>query len=269
MLAGMRVLTFIAFASLVAALLPGCGSSEPDDPIARIQKRGVLVVATEAEFRPFEYVLPSGEIVGFDVDLARAVADDLGVKLELRNVKFEGIFLELRQGLADMIASGVTILEERRKAARFSDPYFFTVTALLVNKAKAAEIRSAADLNHEGRIVAVKQGTTGEKAAMEVLPKATRLSHQTENGAALDVAEGRADAFLYDLHSVEQHHAQHPDRTVLLSTPVTVENYALVVRLEDGALAERINAVLAAMRKDGRLAELMKRHGPSGSIEKP
>jgi polar amino acid transport system substrate-binding protein len=240
-------------------LLAGCGGEGPKP----------LVVATEAEFRPFEYVLPSGEIVGFDIDLARAIAKDMGAELKLRNVKFETIFEELNAGYADLVISGVTVTEERKRTVAFSEPYFFTVTALLLNKEKAGSVTSVSQLNDPARTVAVKEGTTGAQAAERVLPKARLLSHKTENGAALDVAEGRADAFLYDLHSVEQHHAQHPDRTVLLRTPITVEAYAIAARPGDAALLARVDKVLAAMRADGRLAEIAKKHGPSGSIEPP
>ncbi len=269
MLAPMRSLPLVLLACLLPALLPGCGFSEPSDPLERIRARGALVVATEAEMRPFEYIQPDGSIVGFDVDLARAVADDLGVKLELRNVKWDSIIPELASGRSDLIASAMTVTEERRKSVLFSQPYFFTVTALLVNKAKAGEIRSIADLDREGRVLAVKEGTTGEIAARERCPKARVVSHETENGAALDVAEGRADAFLYDLANVKQHHQNHADRTVLLLEPVTYEPYAIAARHEDAALMARVDAVIIAMRKDGRLAELMKHHAPDGSLEKP
>jgi polar amino acid transport system substrate-binding protein len=243
---------------LLLLALAGCGGKGP-----------TLIVATEAEFRPFEYVLPSGEIVGFDVDLARAIAEDLGVELELKNVSFETIFAELDAGYADLVISGVTVTEERKKTVAFSQPYFYTVTALLLNKEKAGNVTDVAQLDDPSRTVAVKEGTTGVQAAERAVPKARLLSHKTENGAALDVAEGRADAFLYDLHSVEQHHAQHPDRTVLLRTPISVEAYAVAGRRSDTALLARVDKVLAAMRADGRLAALAKKHGPSGTVEAP
>jgi len=269
MLAPMRPLPLVLLAYLPLAALFGCGSSEPGDTLARIRARGALVVATEAEMRPFEYVQPDGSIAGFDVDLARAIADDLGVKLELRNVPWDSIIPELKSGRSDLIASAMTITEERGKAVLFSQPYFFTVTALLVNKAKASEIKSIADLDREGRVLAVKEGTTGEFAAQQRCPKARIVSHKNEDGAALDVAEGRADAFLYDLANVKQHQANHPDRTVLLPEPVTYEPYGLAVRHSDVTLMARVDAVIEAMRKDGRMAALMKRHAPEGSLEKP
>ncbi|MFM8980159.1 MAG: transporter substrate-binding domain-containing protein [Planctomycetia bacterium] len=254
----------------VLALLPaGCGRGAPAGTLERIRERGALVIATEAEFRPFEWVEPSGKVVGFDIDLAEAVAEGLGVRLEVRNVKFDSILSELRQGLADLVVSGMTVTPERAQSVRFSQPYFFTVTALLLNRASAGTVAAAGELDDPARTVAVKEGTTGEQSARKMLPRARIVSHKTENGAALDVAEGRADAFLYDLHSVEQHHAQHPERTVLLRTPVTVEAYAIAGRLEDSELMARVDATLEAMRKDGRLAALKARHGPTGSIEAP
>lgn len=262
-------LVVVPLLAWLAVLLGGCGRGGSSSTLDRIRERGVLVIATEAEFRPFEWVEPSGKVVGFDIDLAQAVADALGVRLEVRNVKFDSILSELRQGLADLVVSGMTVTPERAQSVRFSQPYFFTVTALLLNRASAGTVASAKELDDPARRVAVKEGTTGEQSARAMLPRARLVSHKTENGAALDVAEGRADAFLYDLHSVEQHHAQHPDRTVLLRTPVTVEAYAVAGRLEDGDLMARVDATLEAMRKDGRLAALQARHGPTGSIEPP
>lgn len=262
-------LVVVPLLAWLAVLLGGCGRGGSSSTLDRIRERGVLVIATEAEFRPFEWVEPSGKVVGFDIDLAQAVADSLGVRLEVRNVKFDSILSELRQGLADLVVSGMTVTPERAQSVRFSQPYFFTVTALLLNRASAGTVASAKELDDPARRVAVKEGTTGEQSARAMLSRARLVSHKTENGAALDVAEGRADAFLYDLHSVEQHHAQHPDRTVLLRTPVTVEAYAVAGRLEDGDLMARVDATLEAMRKDGRLAALQARHGPTGSIEPP
>lgn len=257
---------------LAALLTPllwlcACGERAPDDPLARIRSRGALVVATEAEFKPFEYVTPTGEIVGFDVDLVRALAEDLGVTLVLRNVRFESIVAELATGKVDLIASGMTVTPERAKSVLFSEPYFFTKTCLLVSSKRRDDVRSIADLNRPERVLAVKESTTGATTAALRCPKARIVSHKTENAAALDVAEGRADAFLYDLSSVREHQRQHPDATFLLEEPVTYEPYALAVRPDEPALKARVDALLRALRADGRLEAIFRRHAPEGSLE--
>lgn len=253
--------------ALLLGALPGCGGPAEGDALERIRARGELVVATEAEFPPFESVDATGRIVGFDVDLAQALADDLGVRLVLRNVRFEAIIPELLSGKADLILSGLTVTEERRRSVRFSEPYFYTITCLLVRRGLEGQVRSVSDLDDPARTLAVKEGTTGEAAARAKAPRARRVSHKTENAAALDVAEGRADAFLYDLSSVRQHQRQHPERTFLIETPITYEPYAAAFRPEDAPLAERMDRLLAALRADGRLRRIAERHGPEGSLE--
>lgn len=252
---------------LLSALPGGCGRRTPGDPLERIRARGRLIVATEAEFKPFEHVTATGEIVGFDVDLVRAIAADLGVALELRNVRFESIIDELISGKADLIASGMTVTPERARSVLFSEPYFFTKTCLLVNVRLREEVRSVADLDREGRTIAVKESTTGAATAAKRCPRARLISHKTENAAALDVAEGRADAFLYDLSSVREHQRQHPETTFRLEEAVTFEPYALAVHPEEPALKARVDAVLRALRADGRLEAIFRAHGPEGSLE--
>jgi polar amino acid transport system substrate-binding protein len=256
-----------ALLALVAVLpLAACGRGA-GDPLARIQERGALIVALEAEFKPFEYVDPTGTIVGFDVDLARAIADDLGVKLELRNVKYETIVAELTSGKVDLIVSGMTITPERARSVRFTTPYFHTWTALLVSTSRASDVRQVEDLDREGRIVAVKEATTGEQVVRRLCPRAKVISHKTENAAALDVAEGRADAFLYDLSSLIEQQRQHPERTRVVSKPITVEPYGIATHPDDGTLLARVDALIAAMKEDGRLEALVARHKPVGGVE--
>lgn len=246
---------------LLSLLLGSCGEPAPAGGILeRIRARGALVVATEAEFPPFESV-EGGQIVGFDVDLVRAVADDLGVRLELRNVSFKSIIDELTSGKVDLIASGMTVTDERARTVLFSDVYFTTITCLLVSTARRGDVRSVEDLDRPDRTVAVKEGTTGEVAAKKRLTKARIVSHEAENTAAMDVAEGRADAFLYDLSSVTQHQQRNPERTFLIEAPVTHEPYAMACRLSDTALKQRVDAVLARLRTEGRLAALLAKHG--------
>lgn len=257
-----------AFAlGIVAVLLAACGARpEATDlwevsVIRKAKERGKLVVATEAEFPPFESRDGNGKLVGFDIDLCRDIGKLLGAEVEFHDVKFDTIAAEVTSGKADLIASGMTITPDRALTLTYTQPYYQTVTALLVSKKRASDVHSVEDLNRKDRVIAVKQGTTGQKAAEEKLPNATLRPLDTENAAALEVALGRADAFLYDLHSVRIHHREHPDETFLLETPVTVEPYALAVRKGDPEAITWLNVVLEHLRKTGRLKELYARHG--------
>jgi polar amino acid transport system substrate-binding protein len=183
------------------------------------------------------------------------------VRLVLRNVPFETIFSDLTTGRVDLVVSGVTVTPERARTVAFSRPYYETVTCLLLSRARAAGVRGIADLDDPARTVVVKQGTTGEAAARERVPRARIRSYPTENAAALEVAQGRADAFLYDRASVVQHHRLHPETTILLEEPVTLEPYAIAARLGDAALVAWLDEQLRRLEASGRLEVLYALHG--------
>ena len=215
-----------------------------------------MIVALEAEFEPFEYIDKNGELVGFDVDLARILAEEMEVSVEFVNISFDGIIASLLTKKCDLIISGMTATPKRALRASYSTPYFHTITCLLVSKKRAADVLGIADLNKPGRIVAVKQDTTGHMAAMRRCPLAEIVSYGKEADAALEVAFGRADAFLYDLRAVQNHHAKHPDTTFILREPVTVEPYAIACRKGDPDTVAWLNLVLHHLKRDGRLEEL-------------
>jgi polar amino acid transport system substrate-binding protein len=263
-----RRLRSLAVCLGIAALVAACGQEPRGDPLQRIRARGELIVAHEAAFEPFEYSDPkTGEVVGFDVDLARELAKELGVKVTFRNMKFNDVFTDVRTGRSDLAISGITVTAERERDFAFSTPYFHTVTALLVSRRKAPEVRSVRDLDREGRVVAVQSGTTGVVAAAKACPHAKAQHYDTENDAVLDVVQGRVDAFLYDLASLRKDHEHNPDTTILLPEPITSEPYAVLAHKDEPALVAWVSAVLAKLRASGRLQEILARHKPDGTLD--
>ena len=224
-------------------------------------ERGKLVVATEPQFRPFEWKNDKNELVGFDIDLARMIGKELGVEVEFLEVAWTSIIPTLLGGKADLIMSGMTATPKRALTVSYTDPYFHTITCLLVSTAKGGDIKSIADLNQPGRVVAVKEGTTGHVAAQKHCPKAKVVSTELENDAANEVVQGKADAFLYDLWSIRQHHKNNPDTTRVITTPVSREPYAIAVRKGDPESVAWLNLVLRTLRLDGRLQELYEKYG--------
>jgi polar amino acid transport system substrate-binding protein len=248
---------------------PACGRPPEatdlweNSAIRRAKESGRLVVALESEFPPMESRDASGNLIGFDVDLARTIARELGdeVVVDFHDVKWDTIQAELTTGKADLIISGMTATPDRALTISFSDPYFETVTWLLVAKRHQGRVKTYRDLDSPDFTIAVKSGTTGVNAARTHLPRAKRVDFPTENAAALEVASGRADAFLYDLASVKRHQAEHRDETFLLEETVSVEPYAIACRKGDPETLAWLNLVLDHMRRDGRMEELYARHG--------
>ena len=247
---------------LLALLVVGCGAGGEgrQSTLAGIIERGELVVGLEAEFRPFEYVDENGDIVGFDVDLVSLMAEELGVKLRVVNLKWTALPQELLKGTIDVIASGMTATLERAKRISFTDPYYETGLCLLLHKGSADDVKSVRDLNDDRYLVVVKTGTTGEKAAKEFLPNARLLSLDKEGMCALEVAQGKAAAFVYDRHSVIKNHRRHAETTRTILEPFTYEPYAMGIRKGDLDWWMWINQFLRQIKKDGRYAEVRERY---------
>ncbi|MDA1193727.1 MAG: transporter substrate-binding domain-containing protein [Planctomycetota bacterium] len=233
----------------------GCGEST-ESTLARVKARGVMRVAMEPTFPPFETRDENDQLVGFDVDLARVIGGELGVEVEFVTVVWDSIIPTLLSGKADFIISGMTATAERALTVSYTEPYFHTITCLLVSSSKAPGLTDVEQLNEAGRVIVVKEGTTGHTAAEASCPKANIVAVKTENDAAREVQLGRADAFLYDLRSIRTHHRLNPDDTYVITKPVTIEPYAIAFAHGDAETAARLNAILRAMRGDGRLKEL-------------
>ncbi|MCK8603882.1 transporter substrate-binding domain-containing protein [Desulfoferrobacter suflitae] len=222
----------------------------------QIIKRNKLIVGMEVEFFPFEYADEKGNPIGFDVDIARLAAKELGVEIEIKDIEWTGLIPSLQSGKVDMIISGMTATLERAKAVTFSRPYFETGLCALLSQKKAPTIKDARELNAEDRIIAVKVGTTGDLVTARLFPNAQINRYKDETACVREVVTGRADAFLYDQLSVAKHHKQNPETTRALLTPFTYEPYAIAMRKGDFDFWNWINMYLDTIKRDGRYQEL-------------
>ena len=213
-----------------------------------------LRVGMELSYPPFEMTDPQGRPTGVSVRLAEALAAHLGRQVVIENIAFDGLIPALKTGKIDCVISSMTATPERAKSIAFSAPYLKTGLALLV--AEKSPVRSAADLDAAGRIVAVKKGTTGHQWAATALKKSRLLVLDKEAAAVLEVAQGKADAFIYDSLSVYQNHKRHPDTTRPLLVPFREETWAVGLRRGDDALKSQVDAFLEAFRADGGFERL-------------
>lgn len=246
---------------LLPVLLAGCGQQGGTDlwqssALKAAKDRGKLIVGTEAKFRPFEYVDDNGELAGFDIDLARIIADEMEIEVEFMNANFDSMIPSLLSRRVDLVMSGMTATPLRALKVSYSDPYFHTIICWLVSKDRAPGVTSIADLNQSGRIITVKLSTTGDITATKRCPRAQIKRFDEDGDAALDVASGRADALLYDLRAVQNYHRQHPDTTYVVREAVSIEPYAIACRKGDPDTLGWLNLLLHHMRRDGRLKEL-------------
>ena len=226
----------------------------------QIVKRGTLVVGTEMQFFPFEYANEKGEPVGFDMDLARLIAKELEVQLEIKDMSFTGLIPSLQGGKVDMIISGMTGTLTRAKTVSFTQPYFVTGLCALLGNKRASNVRDVKELDSPDRILAVKLGTTGDLITQKLFPKAKVNRFKEETACVREVVTGRADAFLYDQISLLKHHKQNPDTTRVLLKPFTYEPFAIAIHKGDFDYLNWLNMFLDTIQKDGRYQELYQKH---------
>jgi polar amino acid transport system substrate-binding protein len=218
-----------------------------------ILKKGELRVGFEAGYMPFEMTDKKGRFVGFDIDMAKEMAKAMGVKFVPVNTAWDGIIPSLITDKFDIIMSGMTVTQERNLKVNFANPYIIVGQTILLNKKHAGKITSYKDLNGSKYIVTSKLGTTGEQAVKRLIPKCTYKSFETEPEAALEVVNGKADAFVYDLpYCVVFMAQQGAGKLVFLDKPFTFEPLAWAIRKGDPDFLNWLNNFFNQIKNDGR-----------------
>jgi len=222
----------------------------------RVIQSGTVRVGMEVEYFPFEYSDKQGHPIGFDVDIARLIAKELGVKLEIKDIEWTGLIPSLQMGKVDMIISGMTRTLTRAKAVSFTQPYFVTGLCALISKKRSPGLKSVDALNQPGKIIAVKTGTTGDLIVKKRFPKAHINRFKDETACVMEVVTGRADAFIYDQLSIAKHHRQNSNSTYALLKPFTYEPFAIAIRKGDFDFMQWLNTFLETIKSDGRYKAL-------------
>ncbi|HEY0973343.1 MAG TPA: transporter substrate-binding domain-containing protein [Solimonas sp.] len=235
----------------LCALLLCLPAAAQTSTLDQIIKRGELRVGLEAGYMPFEMLDKKGNIIGFDVDLARLMARYMGVKLTLVNTQWDGIIPALLTGKFDLLMGGMTITPERNLKVNFCDPYVMIGQTVLMQPKHATTVQRYDQLNDPRYLIVAKLGTTGDIAARKFFPNARLKQFESEADAAMEVRNGRADAFVYDLPFNAVYAAQHADRIVHLKEPFTQEALAWAVRKGDPDMLNWMNNFLAQIKRDG------------------
>ncbi len=233
----MRRLSYLAAAVLSMALfLTACGGSD------------ALVVCTDAPYPPMEMEI-DGEFTGFDIELMRAIADELGRDLEVNNIGFDPITsgLAMESGECEIAAASITITAEREENIDFSDPYFTADQSLLVSTSSG--ITNLAGF--AGKNLGVQTGTTGEIYANENDPGATIISFENPGDIFTALAAGEIEGVLQDIVPNAEY-ALNNDGVELVETYPTDESYGFAVK-EEGSedLLADVNEALATLRSNG------------------
>ncbi len=216
-------------AILMVVLLAGCGAKE---------EQKTYVVGMSADFAPFEY-RENGEIVGFDVELAKEIEKQTGIKLELQDIAFAGLLPALQTGKIDAILSGMSVTEERKKAVNFSKAYF-NVSQVIVVKKDEEGIQGGEDL--PGKSVGVALGTTSDTLA-ESIEGINLTKYNKTYEAILALNTSKIDAIILDYQQAKNFVGQNPGLKIL-PKELAKEEYAMAIGKSNSQLLEAIDGAL-------------------------
>lgn len=254
--------------ALMLAILLGviafaaCAPAASETPnIDKIKKAEKLIILTSSGFAPFEYLGANNEVVGVDIDIAKAVADELGVALEVVDMDFDGIISAVQSGKGDLGVAGITANDERRQSVDFSINYVDAAQVIIVPE--GSDIKSAADL--AGKNIGVQMGTTGDTYVTDEVGAGQVLRYKTGPDAGVELANGKIDAVVIDEMPAKQI-AEANKGLVVLEEPLTEEQYAIAIKKDAADLKAVVDKVVQKMIDDGTIAKLIEEHkAASGS----
>ena len=245
-----RILSAAAVFVLAGSMLAGCGSSSSDE--------NTLVMATNATFPPYEYV-EGDEIVGIDPEIAAAIADELGMELQIEDVDFDSIVAGVASGKYDMGMAGMTVDPDRLESVNFSDSYATGIQSIIVKE--DSPIQSVDDLSSSTKI-GVQQGTTGAQYAADDYGQDAVVNFNKGADAVQALVTDKVDCVIIDNEPAKSFVEANPGLKIL-DTEYAVEDYAICVAKDNDELLDKINDALAKLKEDGTVDEIINKYIPS------
>ena len=268
--------SFLAAAGLTAAALalPACGgsasstasstassaaSSEAASTSAAAElttvEAGKLTMATNAAFPPYEMTTDAGEFEGIDIETAQAIADKLGLELQIDDMDFDAALLAVQQGKSDMVMAGVTVTDERQNVMDFTDSYATGIQSIIVKE--DSDIASVDDL--AGKKIGTQRGTTGYLYCSDDFGDENVVAYDDGLTAVQMLNNGQVDCVVIDNAPAKEFIAANPGLK-LLDTAYVEESYAIGVGKGNTELKDAINTALEELKADGTLQAIVDKY---------
>lgn len=224
-----------------------------DTSLEDVKKSGKLSIATSPDFPPFES-LEGDKVVGIEIDILEMIAEKLGVELEINQMDFDSVLPGIQSGKFNIGVSGITVTEDRKANADFTDPYFLAAQAIIVMN--GSDIKSKADL--EGKKVSVQTGTTAEEYCMKNGYDVSAF--QANNDALSALTSGKVDAWVVDNQTGIAMSADTNGKTVVLDEAMTTEPYSFAFKKGSTSLVNEINGYIQGWLKDGTIEKIFEKY---------
>ncbi len=241
-----KVISMFIVAGLTVTMLAGCK-----------KESNTLIVGTEAGFAPYEY-MEGDQVVGIDMDIAQAIADKLGKKLEIQNMDFDGALLAVQQGKVDFVAAGVSVSDERKEKMDFSIDYVDSTEVVVVNTATPG-VAAATDADLADKVVGVQQGNIAD-FYVEANISAKEIKRYTKFAqAAEDLKNGKIDCIVMDQYPAEELVKANAELSIL-DGALFQDKYAIAVKKGNKELLDQINSVIQELKDNGKIEEFTANH---------
>ncbi|EOA3408010.1 transporter substrate-binding domain-containing protein [Enterococcus hirae] len=251
------------------ATLGACGSSnttaqvQEKDQLAAIKKSGVLKVATSADYAPFEFhtmVDGKDKIVGSDIDLAKAIAKELGVKAEVSDMNFNTVLASLKEGKADLAISAISATDERKQQFDFTDNYYNPPQVVIINKKNKEIYRNANDLKDKN--VGAQKGSIQEELVKTQLKGAKLVTIDKVPNMIVEVNQGSLAATVVEKTIAESYIDQNPDLMIadISLEPAPDEAFAIALPKESSQLQKELNQIIKKLNDEGKIEEFIQQN---------
>ena len=235
-----KIIALLMALVMLVACFAGCSSEK------KLIEDGKLIMGTNAAFAPYEYTDSEGNIIGIDVEIAEAVADKLGLELEIKDMDFDSLLTAVG-GSVDIVLAGLTVTDERKEKVDFTNTYAKGVQVIIVKD--GSDIK---DANLEGKKIGVQAGTTGDMYCTDDFGQENVSQHKNGALAIEALKNGQVDCVVIDNEPAKVFVEQNKGLKIL-DTEYVVEDYAAAVRKGNKELLDEVNKAMEELTKDGTI----------------
>lgn len=271
-----KIAMLLAVLMLAMCALAGCGggssaSTAPATPAAPADTAapaapadsaapagGTLVMGTNAAFPPYEFTGENGKIEGIDPEIAQAIADKLGMTLEIKDMAFDSLIPAVSGGSIDIVFAGMTVTDERLQSVNYTDSYATGIQVIIVPE--GSDIQTVDNL--DGKTIGVQSGTTGDIYCTDDYGQENVKQYDNGAMAVAALLNGQVDCVIIDNEPAKAFVAANTG-LIILDTEYVVEDYAAAIAKDNTALLEQVNGAMAELKADGTIDAIVEKYIPT------
>ncbi len=252
-----KIAAMILSSMMAVSFVSGCSNGKTGASVTTDDDSKVLIMGTSADYKPFEFIdtAVSSEIIGFDVDLANYIAEELGYELEVRDMDFNSLLTALQTDKVDIVLAGMTPTEERKEVVDFSDIYFTAKNVVITTTDSGIE--SLEDIN--GKVLGAQTGSIQQTAVEEMQESGLDVTLETRErmpNLIQEILSGRIDGVVIE-DMVTANYLEANDNLKIADVLEEADNGSAIALPKGSDLTEQINEIIAEMKENGKMDELV------------